>query len=321
MNRKIKVNFVDFHGDLDKENNDFRDILRKHYDVVVSEQPDYLFYSVFGHEFIKYDCVRIFYTGECVVPDFNLCDYAIGFEQMTYGDRYIRVPLYQLFQYKAALQAAVERSTESSTERAFCSFVCSNDSGMGQRQQIFDLLSQYKKVDSGGRFLNNIGGPVADKFEFDKKHKFSIAFENCIAEGYTTEKIIQAFAAGTIPIYLGNPSIVKEINPKAFVNCQDFSSLQEVVEHVIRIDTDDMLYRKMVQEPVFVGSPPTLEDLERFLLHIVEQPLADARRRPQNNRIREAESHAKVTAYYDTYIGMPLKHAKGLIRRLKNKAL
>ena len=321
MNRKIKVNFVDFHRDFDKEHNDFIELLRKHYDVEISEQPDYLFYSIFGHEFTKYNCVRIFYTGECIVPDFNLCDYAIAFEQMTYGDRYIRVPLYQLFQYKAALQAAVERGTESSTERAFCSFVCSNDTGMEQRQQIFDLLSQYKKVDSGGRFLNNIGGPVADKFEFDKKHKFSIAFENCIAEGYTTEKIIQAFAAGTIPIYLGNPSIAKEINPKAFVNCHDFSSLQEVVEHVIRIDTDDVLYRKMVQEPVFMDSPPTLDELECFLLHIVEQPLAAARRRPQNNRIHEAESHAKVTACYDAWIGMPLKRAKGLIRRLKNKAM
>ena len=49
--------------------------------------------------------------------------------------------------------------------------------------------------------MNNIGGAVSDKFAFQQKHKFSIAFENTSYCGYCTEKIVEAFVAGTIPIY------------------------------------------------------------------------------------------------------------------------
>ena len=97
--------------------------------------------------------------------------------------------------------------------------------------------------------------------------------------------------------------------------------MQEVVDYVIRIDNDETLYQEMINAPVFIGEYPTLDGLERFLVHIVEQPLSEARRRPNNNRIKEAEAHAKVIAYYDKLIGMPLKHTRGLLRRLKSKSV
>ena len=60
--KKIKINFVDFQKDL-SENNDFLDILSRHYYVEISDNPDYLFYSVFGTDHLKYKkCVKIFYT-------------------------------------------------------------------------------------------------------------------------------------------------------------------------------------------------------------------------------------------------------------------
>ena len=87
---KLKVNFVDFWSGFDKVNNDFYRILSEKYEIEISDKPDYLFYSVFGYEHTKYDCVRIFFTGECIVPDFNICDYAIGFDNITFGDRYTK---------------------------------------------------------------------------------------------------------------------------------------------------------------------------------------------------------------------------------------
>ena len=65
---------------------------------------------------------------------------------------------------------------------------------------MFEALSWYQQVSSGGRYKNNIGGPVDDKLKFQRKHKFVIAFENTATPGYTTEKIIGAFAAGAVPI-------------------------------------------------------------------------------------------------------------------------
>lgn len=46
------------------------------------------------------------YTGENQVPDFNICDYAIGFHYIYFQDRYIRFPLYHFYQqdYELAMK-------------------------------------------------------------------------------------------------------------------------------------------------------------------------------------------------------------------------
>ena len=93
--------------------------------------------------------------------------------------------------------------TALSSKTEFCSFVVSNNNASPERDIIFDKLSEYKKVSSGGRYRNHVGGPVSDKLEFQRKHKFAIAFENCSQPGYSTEKILEAFAARTVPIYWG----------------------------------------------------------------------------------------------------------------------
>lgn len=321
VKRKIRVNFVDFYNGFNKMENDFMAILQRHFEVELSEEPEYLFYSVFGTSHIHYDCIKIFYTGECVVPNFNLCDYAIGFEYLQFGDRYIRVPLYQLFQYKKSLELALQKDGHPTKDREFCSFVVSNDQGMPERKRMFELLSQYKHVDSGGRYLNNIGGRVADKLAFDRKHKFSIVFENCVSKGYTTEKIVEAFAAGTIPIYFGDPAIEAVFNPKAFINCQHYASLEDVVDRVIEIDNNDELYNSICSEPVFLDGVPTQCELENFLVHIVEQPLKEARRRPYNTNICTEERNARIAGTYQKYIGHFEGRVNALIRKLRNGVL
>ncbi len=88
----IKVNFCDFWPGFAK-NNMFLTFLEKHFSVSMDSNPDYLFYSVYGNSHLKYkNCVKILFTGENLVPDFNLCDYALGFHYLEFGDRYMRFP-------------------------------------------------------------------------------------------------------------------------------------------------------------------------------------------------------------------------------------
>ena len=319
--KKIKINFTDFWGNFDKENNDFSNILREKFDVEISDNPDYLFYSTFGREFLKYDCVKIFYTGECIVPDFNLCDYAMAFEQMQFGDRYLRVPLYEVFQYKTKYQSILDGCIPEVDKTDFCGFVVSNDIGMKERQQMFEMLSHYKKVDSGGRYMNNIGGPVKDKLAFDRSHKFSLTFENCSHKGYTTEKIVEAFAAGAIPIYYGNPEIGNEFNTKSFVNIHDYASLEDAVKRIIEIDHNDELYKQMKGEPIITGARKDDSELRSFLYDIFNQPIEFARRRPHNTRIDEAEEIVSLYSRYMELYGKYYKRIKALFRRFKNHAL
>ena len=238
MRKTIKLKFIDFFSGFDKEQNEFLDVLQEYYPVVQCDDPDYVIYSGFGYEHLKYDCIRIFFTGECQTPDFNECDYAIGFDRLRFGDRYARIPLYNVFQYKDAYQTLKSRnsfSTEDIKGRGFCSFVVSNCFTKDKRDVFFEMLSKYKHVASGGRYKNNIGGAVKDKYKFLGQYKFNIAFENCSHDGYVTEKIMEAFAAGVVPIYYGDPRIAEDFNPKAFINANDFSSFEAMIEKVKEI--------------------------------------------------------------------------------------
>lgn len=202
--KKIKIWFSGMSGNFNPDNNFIINILKKYYEVELSEKPDYLFYSVNSMDYLKYNCIRIFYTAENLTPDFNICDYAIGFHYLDFDDRYIRFPLYLVDDftvysndnYANDLFRTVhkhERAARAMKEKTdFCSFVYSNAKAAGCRQLIFEELSKYKPVHSGGKYLNNLSGPVDNKLEFQLTHKFVIAFENTSAPGYTTEKIIGA---------------------------------------------------------------------------------------------------------------------------------
>lgn len=286
MKKHIKIAFSDFWDGFKPDDNLFTDLLSEMYEVEISDNPEYLFFSVFGNEHLKYgDCIRIFYTGENQAPDFNICDYAMGYDHIGFGDRYLRMPIYVHYTDKMEkMEVKHLRSDEEimSGRDGFCSFVYSNNSASQERNIFFEKLSAYRQVASGGRFMNNVGGPVADKLGFQSGFKFSIAFENTSYPGYATEKIVDSFAAGTIPIYWGDPRIGETFNTGAFVNCHDYASLDEVVEAVKAIDRDDSLYLRMMHTPALLSGDETMKALygkiSAFFRQIMDQPAVDARR-------------------------------------------
>ena len=96
--KKIRIAFTDFWDIFDPNENFIMDALRKNFDVEISEKdPEFVFCSIFGRRHLKYDCAKIFYTGENIDPDFNLVDYALGFPEIGYYDRYLRLPHYLLY--------------------------------------------------------------------------------------------------------------------------------------------------------------------------------------------------------------------------------
>jgi hypothetical protein len=94
---------------------------------------------------------------------------------------------------------------KSKKRKLFCGAVISNSIfGDFFRFSFIDELNKYKKVDMGGKYKNNVGGRVKNKIQFLSFYKFSIAMENSGADGYYSEKIIDSFLSGTIPIYYGD---------------------------------------------------------------------------------------------------------------------
>jgi alpha(1,3/1,4) fucosyltransferase len=209
---------------------------------------------------LQYNCHKIFYTGENVRPNFRECDFAISFDWDDYGGKNLRLPL---FRWSPSLTKLYNRPAPAeilSAKSKFCCMVVSNGSGK-ERNAFYRQLSQYKKVDSGGRFLNNIGYVVPDKVTFAKDYKFIIAFENSCYPGYTTEKIFQPMLVDCLPIYWGNPAIGKDFNPKSFINVHNYRTYEDVIEQIIGLDTDDDLYCSYLEQPYFTGNkmPERLE--------------------------------------------------------------
>ena len=276
----LRIYFADFWKSFDMQDNFFWNLLSERYRLILDpKQPEILIYSYLGLKdirkktFHRYKCIRIFYTGENLRPDFNECDFALSYDH-TSDVRNLRLPLYVLYDDYPEL---VHRSAPNDLlkqKTKFCCFVVSNPENP-VRNEFFHLLSRYKAVDSGGRYLNNIGGPVEDKIEFMKPYKFAISFENESFPGYVTEKVYEPKLVDTLPIYWGDPMISKEFNTESFINCHDFKSMEEVVERIIQIDQDDALYMHYVRAPFFKNDTPNeyvnKERVLAFLTDIIDQ--------------------------------------------------
>ena len=265
-----------------------KSLLEKHFILDSNPPHDYVIYGDYEYKYLKYDCIRIHYCVELGTADFELDDYVIGYDYLDFGDRYIRYPyyLFRVSSISALYQTKDIQSANNYLERGFCSYLSSNPLAMSNRDQFFELLSHYKKVNSGGRHLNNLDYIVVNKLDFLYKHKFNIASENSIYDGYTTEKIVDAFEAKTIPIYIGNPLIELEFNPKSFINASNFESLQDLVDYVKYIDNNEIEYMKMLAEPKILEKSlvPKEIELESFLLKIFSQDSEKARRRPVSQK-------------------------------------
>jgi hypothetical protein len=100
-------------------------------------------------------------------------------------------------------------------------------------------------------------GSVEHKVSTLEKYKFSICFENSIFEGYVTEKIIDPFFAGCIPIYLGAPDVADYIPANCFINFKDFESF-EALDAYLKNMSEKTYDEYIANIQAFISSPQYL---------------------------------------------------------------
>ena len=261
MKTKLKIKFTDFYDGFIWNGHCLYKYLNQHFELELSDTPDLIIYSCYGTEFLKYSCPRIFYTAENIRPNFRFCDFAVSFDYNN-NQNHFRLPLYcvyftnEVLTKKRNLKAVLDKKMD------FCSFVVSNAKESEERINFFHELSKYKQVASGGKYANNVGGPVANKRDFIGKYLFNIAFENSSHPGYTTEKIAEPWLEGCIPIYWGDPEITRDINPDCFINMHDYASFDAAIAHIKEVDASPELQTKYLSAPFFKNNivPEHLKD-------------------------------------------------------------
>lgn len=285
----LRVAFCDFWPEITQENA-FLPILEKHFEVKVTKKnPDVVIHSIFNRklEAPRFKCKKILFIAENIRYSYdtrtkskinqalNTTNYTISFDPEN--EKNYRLPLWQYFilmnpDYKKDL---FEEKIIWDKERMdrFCAFVVSNQSNF-IRNSAYTSLSSYRRVHSYGRFMTNDlslqklskGKYWRDaKMEYFKKvvHKFMFAMENTSYPWYCTEKIMDAFLVGSIPIYWGDPKIGKDWNQKAFINLQKEGT--SWTDKIRKLDQNNGLFNSIYEQPVF-----TDEQKERHLSNMDE---------------------------------------------------
>jgi len=282
MKKKIFLDCVDLYKGQDIKNWINNTLGYKFFFIFDSNRPDYLIYNVFGSTNLdsKYNnCVKIAYYTENRIPDLNKADYAIGFFHINYLDRFykrsyiIDIDIFNIIRKKYIFR---------NQKKKFCAAVISNKNAYF-RNKIINELSKYKKVDMGGKYMNNINGNVKNKIEFLSNYKFSIAMENSEGDGYTSEKIYQSYISGTIPIYFGNYMIDEYFNPKSFILIISEKDLYNKIKFIKKIDNDDKLYKSILKKNVFIVDNKIRKDIDNekinFFFNIFYQDKSQSFRR------------------------------------------
>lgn len=144
----------------------------------------------------------------------------------------------------------------------FCAYMYTYN--LKYRIELYNFISQYKKVDALGRSCSNKRTQERKIYNENETYndlavlkysyyKFVLALENEIVPGYFTEKIINPILANSIPIYAGPKEVFNYINKKRVIYIYDFENYEKMLDYVKKVDNDNELYNSILNEKIFVG--------------------------------------------------------------------
>lgn len=180
--------------------------------ALLLESPEYhrRFYDYIAQHNRFFDLVLTF--------DKTLLDRGENFRMNLFGTTWLNVAYRQLW-----------------PKTKFCSLILSNKrqtSGHQLRHEIAErLMTEGRSVDIyGGNYLK-LPYPTTKHYAPDhspthlsnqkilalKDYRYSVVIENCKTDYYFTEKLIDAFLTGTVPLYYGCPSIGQFFNSQGLL--------------------------------------------------------------------------------------------------------
>lgn len=336
--KTIRIKYVGFDPRFMYERTVLYQTLTRYYNVELSDNPDYIICGVYGepYDYCLYPQVRIMDCWENYIPDFNLVDYAISSYPLSFQDRHMYAPgCVFLDSAIAGRFAALQKKDRNYTAEIlrqkpyFANFMANHESEHGLRGAFFNRLSEYKRIESVGHYLNNaeqqpkITWRDESKSGFQKKCKFSLCFESTAHPGFITEKLADAFYADTIPVYYGSPDASDIFNKDAFIDCSD-GDFDAAIRKIIELDSDDEKYLSMLRQPV-LNDPGYYDKLkaryDEFIRHIFDQSPEEAYRRSRIYWPRKFDNYlssALQNPVKDTSI--PMKRLlKAVYRKTVNK--
>jgi hypothetical protein len=204
----------------------------------------------------KEDVFNIWFTAENIRPPLDKdFDYYLSFDLETYSEFNSYLPLWLCRLGPSVEQAnqnqiklTKHRDPDNLRHRNFA-VVASNPE---QIRTYF--ISKLKLVEDVALF-GKLGGPILNKDLTLKEFNFNLCFENDLYPGYVTEKVVESYLSGCIPIWRGLDD-GNFLNKKAMVDVTNLD-VESAINKVIEISRDRKLMQQMRSEPLLVKTIST----------------------------------------------------------------
>jgi len=152
-----------------------------------------------------------------------------------------------------------------------------------ERDSYVAELMKYVRLDSYGTCLNNKKLPEKYRIEkvlddlyddtfmkFVAQYKFTIAIENSVCNDYITEKLWRPLIAGSVPIYLGSPTVMDWLpNNNSAILINDFKNIKDLADYIYHLNSDDNLYEKYMQHKLSLNENTKITN--KFLRSVLQK--------------------------------------------------
>lgn len=271
MKRSIRVCYIGFWKGFDKKSNFISSALSQNYNLKLVLTPflsDVVVVSCFLNRIEKKilsnlkNRTLIYFSGEGYDFDPTNLNLIIS-SRISNQENHFRLPLWKLYiDYNGKtptknLETGISKwhllniVTPSFTSNS-ASIVMSNYNFT--RKELIGNLMKIMSVDVFGK----AGLPVNNKMLEISKYKFNLCPENTISPGYFTEKLLQAKAAGCVPLWFGDPSYTVDFNKNSIINMYEYDMNFEEM-----FDTVDV--NEIIQTPLQNVVMPYENELAGFL--------------------------------------------------------
>lgn len=120
-----------------------------------------------------------------------------------------------------------------------------SDRAIYEKNKLLCTITSHKKMTAGHRLrheaistINKIDvfgygyNPIKNKIDTLKDYMFNLVIENQKMDFLFTEKLIDSFMTGTIPIYWGCPSIDKFFDINGIIQFNTIEELKDIINHL-----------------------------------------------------------------------------------------
>jgi len=218
----------------------------------------------------------IWYSGENVAPPQGTWDGYLSFDTFLGKDVSVYLPLWYLTStdlFKSTTESywggSVPKVRELLTGRELTikkkKFVVAFiGKSYPLRLHTIEAISKIGRIDVFGESARNT---IKSPSKVATNYRFVMCFENDLFPGYVTEKPIEAYSCGAIPLYWGHDAL-GYLNSKAMINLNEFNSIKDWTEHVSKVMSDFRLYKKIYEQPILIKKPslkPAISLLRKVL--------------------------------------------------------